>query len=78
MLRGMTTLERISILKIDIEGAEMQLFGHDTDWLDSVDNIVIELHGDACRDLFLQVIRPRLSNFSTFGELTVCQLRRPR
>jgi FkbM family methyltransferase len=77
MLLGMTTLERISILKIDIEGSEMELFDHNPDWLDSVDNIVIELHSDACRNLFLQVIRHRLSNISTCGELTVCQLRRP-
>ena len=78
MLLGMTALKRVSILKIDIEGSEKELFSHDVGWLELVDNIVIELHGDACHDLFLQVIHPWSSNISTCGELTVCQLRRHR
>jgi len=37
-------LDRINILKIDIEGSEKNLFCNDTFWLDHVDYIVIELH----------------------------------
>lgn len=37
-------LERIDLLKIDIEGAEKDLFSGDTAWLAQVSAIVIELH----------------------------------
>lgn len=36
--------ERISLLKIDIEGYEAVLLTHDADWLDVVDAITIECH----------------------------------
>lgn len=35
---------RIDILKIDIEGAELELFAADTKWLDDVRCLIIELH----------------------------------
>jgi FkbM family methyltransferase len=63
---------RISILKIDIEGAELELFGHDTSWLEFVDNIVIEIHGLACREKLLSAICPWRMTVSTHGELTCC------
>ncbi len=37
-------LERIDILKIDIEGAEKEVFGDSSAWIDRVDAIIIELH----------------------------------
>jgi FkbM family methyltransferase len=37
-------LERIDILKIDIEGAERLLFQSNLDWLKRVNNIAIEIH----------------------------------
>lgn len=41
--------DRISLLKIDIEGAEVQMFSQGSErWLSKVDNIVIELHDDSC------------------------------
>jgi hypothetical protein len=37
--------EKVDILKLDIEGAEEQLFGKgETDWIDLVNSIVIEFH----------------------------------
>jgi FkbM family methyltransferase len=63
---------RISILKIDIEGAEEALFQGDTRWLDVVDNIVIELHGDRCEAAFMRAIEARGFTISRSGELTVC------
>jgi FkbM family methyltransferase len=36
--------DRIDILKIDIEGAEAQLFSENTAWLGRVDMLVLELH----------------------------------
>ena len=37
----------VDILKIDIEGAETQLFQGDLDWLDRVGMILIEFHGNS-------------------------------
>jgi FkbM family methyltransferase len=63
---------RISILKIDIEGAEAELFRGETEWLDAVDNIVIELHGAQCEAAFFKAIEGRHFTISHCGELTVC------
>jgi FkbM family methyltransferase len=65
--------ERIGILKIDIEGAERELFSHETDWLDQTDNIVIELHGEECRDIFFGAMKPHHFHISECGELTLCR-----
>lgn len=64
--------ERISILKIDIEGAERELFSTSFDWLDRVDNIVIELHDDECKRIFFEAIKQRDFAVSHYGELTIC------
>lgn len=37
-------LDRIDILKVDIEGAEKEVFADTTTWIDKVDAIIIELH----------------------------------
>ncbi|MCU7852272.1 MAG: FkbM family methyltransferase [Candidatus Thiodiazotropha sp. (ex Monitilora ramsayi)] len=37
-------INRIDILKIDIEGAEREVFSNTSSWLDKVDMIIIELH----------------------------------
>lgn len=37
-------LERINILKIDIEGAEREVFSDTSSWIGKVDSIIIELH----------------------------------
>ena len=40
-----TGFDRIDILKLDIEGAEKEVFGNNTElWIDKVDIVVIELH----------------------------------
>jgi FkbM family methyltransferase len=42
--------ERVDILKLDIEGAEEQLFGHGSqDWLPFVDVVVVETHGQSAQ-----------------------------
>lgn len=64
--------DRIALLKIDIEGAEQQLFEADTGWLESVDNMVIELHGEACSKAFFAKIAAGRFDISTCDELTVC------
>jgi FkbM family methyltransferase len=67
----MSGFNRISILKIDIEGAELNLFKSNIEWLELVDNLVIELHGMECYEVFLKAISDRFK-ISTSGELTVC------
>jgi FkbM family methyltransferase len=64
----------ISILKIDIEAAEQYVFAeHCEPWLDAVENLVIELHDDECRQVFFRAIRGRPFKVSQSGELTVCR-----
>jgi FkbM family methyltransferase len=37
-------LEKIDILKIDIEGAEREVFNDSSSWIDRVDSLIVELH----------------------------------
>ena len=70
--------QRISLLKIDVEGAEVVIFSEDCHaWLGRVDNLVIELHsGPAYGDgpaAFQRAIKPHRFTISHSGELTVCR-----
>jgi hypothetical protein len=78
MLMAMTPFKRISILKIDIEGSEYELFtSKSIEWLDLVDNMVIELHGQRCSDAFFAAIDATRYDISTCDELTICLSRTP-
>jgi hypothetical protein len=66
--------ERISILKMDIEGAERVVFQHGYErWIDRVDAIVIELHGSVAAEIFFRAIHGRGFIVSHCDELTVCR-----
>ena len=72
--------EVISLLKVDIEGAEAEVFSPDSDcqsWLEKVRAIAIEIHDDSvfgdCRGTFFAAIREQPFQISTSGELTICQ-----
>jgi FkbM family methyltransferase len=66
-------VERISLLKIDIEGAEAQLFAENTAvWLGKVDNLVVELHDENCVRIFREAIAPHGFHVEECEELTVC------
>lgn len=70
--------ERISLLKVDIEGAEAVVFA-DAPWLERVDNIAIELHhdtpyGDASA-VFERAIAGQGYEVTHLAERTIC--RRP-
>ena len=68
--------DRISVLKIDIEGAETAVFEENFEhWLPRVDNLVIELHGDRCASVFDQAVESQKFAISTCDELTVCERR---
>lgn len=46
----------IDLLKVNIERAELVLFGKPCPWLDGVKNIFIELHGKDCEDVFFKAM----------------------
>jgi FkbM family methyltransferase len=65
---------RISILKIDIEGAERFVFAENYEpWIDKFNALAIELHDDECRRVFAEAIRGQPLAVSQSGELTICQ-----
>jgi FkbM family methyltransferase len=65
--------QTISLLKLDIEGAEVALFaaGHEA-WLPRTSNIVIELHGEACARAFFAAVSRESFRIYNHEELTVC------
>lgn len=66
--------KKIDILKIDIETSEKILFAKDYEsWLNRVKNIVIELHGPECEDVFFKAMAHYDYDLSRSGELTVCK-----
>jgi FkbM family methyltransferase len=66
--------DRISILKVDIEGAEAVVFGSNYEsWMGKVDNIAIELHGAREREIFLAAIKDERFATSTVGERFICR-----
>jgi FkbM family methyltransferase len=73
-------IDRVSLLKCDIEGAEVALFGPTCrGWLDRVDAIAIELHADSMFGdgfaVFHAAMHGQPFALSTSGEFTLC--RRP-
>jgi len=56
-------IEDIGILKLDIEGGELDLFLNDQESLTKIPNIIIELHDriiDGCSDAFFRFSRDRI------------------
>ena len=66
--------QRIRLLKIDIEGAETEVFGANSAvWLPKVDNLVIELHGEKCERAFADAVAPHGFKLRRHMELTIAQ-----
>ncbi len=70
--------DRISILKIDVEGAEVVIFSNNYEsWLNRVDAIAIELHDDSSFGSGTKAFHAAIDglNFeiSHSGELTICK-----
>jgi len=77
-LLNLSGCDRISILKIDIEGSEKRIFAEGAhDWLERVDTLVIELHGTECHDVFQRAISQYDFELSTCDELTIARRRSP-
>jgi FkbM family methyltransferase len=70
--------KRVDLLKLDVEGSEREIFGPDaTEWLSSVENIVVELHGPDCMERFLSVMSRYRSEMSNRDSVYVCRNIRP-
>lgn len=72
-----SSYDRVSLLKMDIEGAEAIVFaGAHHNWLSKIDAIVIELHDDstfgAASEVFFSAIKGQGFQVSRSGELTIC------
>ena len=66
--------QRVDLLKLDVEGSEREIFGPDAqEWLPSVDNIVIELHGPDCRERFLSAMSLYRSEMSSRDAVYLCR-----
>jgi len=71
-LMGRFAVDAIDILKIDIEGAEEQVFESSTSGcLPHIARIAIELHSQACRDVFFRSVAPFGGRSSQYGEVTL-------
>ncbi|MCA9054473.1 MAG: FkbM family methyltransferase [Planctomycetaceae bacterium] len=66
---------RVSLLKMDIEGAERLVFDGPVSWLNFIDAIAIELHDSDCESVFLRALRAQPFDVSRYGELTICRRR---
>jgi FkbM family methyltransferase len=64
-------IERCSLLKLDIEGAELELFADPGDWLGRTDAIVVEVHGEEARDRIFEACPPDAWASTVSGEKLV-------
>jgi FkbM family methyltransferase len=72
-LIAMSGLSAVDLLKIDIERAELTLFGASAGaWLPNVRNICIELHGDDCERAFFTALKDFDYELGRDGELFIC------
>ena len=72
-------IDRIDLLKIDIEKSETELFRVNSSyWLPAVANIAIELHGPQCSAVFEQAMKDFVYLEEQRGDVTLCLDIRPR
>ena len=65
--------ESIDLLKVDIEGGELDLFSRGPQsWLPRVRNVSVELHGEECAHAFFTAMSDYDFELIRRGELTVC------
>jgi FkbM family methyltransferase len=64
----------VDLLKVDIERAELSVFGESAGfWLPKVRNICIELHGSDCEEVFFAALKDFDYELGHAGELTICR-----
>ncbi|HEY2844790.1 MAG TPA: FkbM family methyltransferase, partial [Bryobacteraceae bacterium] len=67
----------IDLLKLDVEGAEREIFTPPHDWLASVKNIAIELHGTEAANRFRAAMEPYQCEMVSRGDVRVCRNLQP-
>jgi len=71
-LMAAVAFPRIDLLKVDIEAAEREVFGHGShEWLSRTRNLVIELHGAECEKAVGTALTDFESQVARSGELTL-------
>lgn len=69
----------VDLLKVDIERAELEVFGESAKtWIPRVRNICIELHGPDCEQAFFTALAGFDYELEHSGELTICRNIRSR
>jgi FkbM family methyltransferase len=73
--------KNIDLLKVDIEGSEVEVFANSESWIDSVNSMIVEIHGGYSMDRFIGDIsrsgrRWKLNHKTTYGDQTVCSVTR--
>ena len=70
-------LDKIDVLKIDIEGAEKELFENNSElWLPKVRAVIVELHDgmkEGCSKSFFRAMLPYKFKMQTKGENIICE-----
>jgi FkbM family methyltransferase len=70
----MAGAQQVDLLKVDIERAELAVFGDTAKlWLPRIRNICIELHGPDCQQVFFRALKDFDYELGHSGELTVCR-----
>ena len=78
-LIDMSGIKIVDLLKVDIERAELSVFGESAGvWISRVRNICIELHGKDCEEAFFGALQDFDYELQHAGELTICRNLRPR
>ena len=73
-LLHMAAIERVDLMKVDIERAEVEVFNNFArDWLPRVRNICIELHDSDCEAAFDSALESFDYACDRSGELTICR-----
>jgi FkbM family methyltransferase len=73
-LINMAGSTEVDLLKVDIEKAELAVFGETAkNWLPRVHNICIELHGPDCEEMFFNALAGFDYELEYSGELTICK-----
>jgi len=69
-LIAMSPTGRITVLKLDIEGAEEAVFRNDAaHWLDKVDHIIVETHGPSCEAAVIETLRAARWSYRRYRNL---------
>jgi FkbM family methyltransferase len=73
-LIDMAGATKVDLLKVDIERAELAVFGDTAKkWLPRIRNICVELHGPDCEAAFFNALADFDYSLERSGELTICR-----